>query len=274
MQEARENEALLRVQDLGRRFGGLTALRGFALSMGPGELVGLIGPNGAGKTTAFNLISGVLRPSTGHIVFADEDVTRAPPQRRARLGMTRTFQNVRLFDELTVLENVMAGAHLRLGTGLAWAVLGGPVLKRSERAIRARADEVLSRVGMVGLAQTRAGELSYGDRRRIEIARALATGPRLILLDEPAAGMNESETAALGRLIRHLHEEAGIAVVLVEHNVSLVARLCPRVVVLHRGERLADGPPAEVLRRAEVAEAYLGRRHAARETGGPIHAQP
>ena len=255
--------ALLDVQHLSLHYGGVVALDDVSFTLDAGELIGLIGPNGAGKTTAFNAISGVIKPTRGHILFAGQSVTRATPQDRAKAGMTRTFQNIRLFTELSVLENVMAGAHQRWGTGLLPTLWGGRKLRQSEQTIRERAVQALSQVGLSDKAPWAAGELSYGEQRQIEIARALVSEPRLLMLDEPTAGMNERETAELANLITQLHRQQGIAVILVEHNVQLVAELCPRIIVLSKGECLSDGSPLRVLRDAAVIEAYLGRRHAA-----------
>lgn len=251
---------LLAARGLGIAFGGVVALKDLNLSVAEGDLLGLIGPNGAGKTTAFNLLTGVLPASRGEIRFAGQKVTRTTPERRARLGMTRTFQNIRLFDELTVLQNVMAGAHARHGASTFAALFGAPALKRSEVLIREKAQAVLARVGLADLAGRRADALSYGDRRRVEIARALASEPRLLLLDEPAAGMNEREKAALSELITRLNVDDGLTVVLVEHNVRMVAGLCRRLVVLNKGECLAEGATETVLRDPEVVAVYLGRR--------------
>jgi len=250
---------LLQADNLQRHYGGVTALGAFSLRLDPGELVGLIGPNGAGKTTAFNVISGVVAASGGRLRFVGEDLGRASPQHRARLGLTRTFQNIRLFPELTVLDNVKAGAHLRHGAGLARTLLGGGRLRESERKLQTVAGAALERVGLQRLAGRPAQELAYGDQRRVEIARSLASEPRLILLDEPAAGMNEHETGQLAELIRSLHAE-GLAIVLVEHDVQMVARLCPRLVVMDRGEAIADGETDAVLRDPQVVSAYLGSR--------------
>lgn len=245
---------------LDKTFGGVVALKNFSLTVADGDLLGLIGPNGAGKTTAFNLLTGVLPPSAGRLSFEGRDITGLRPEARARLGLTRTFQNIRLFDELTVLQNAMAGAHAAEGSSILTAVFGGARFRRSERKIRETAEQALERTGLADLARQRADALSYGDRRRVEIARALASQPRLLLLDEPAAGMNEGEKAALSTLVRRLNEEEGLTVVLVEHNVRMVAALCRRLVVLNKGERLAEGPTAEVLASPEVAAVYLGRR--------------
>ncbi len=261
---------LLVARGLGIAFGGVVALKDFDLAVAEGDLLGLIGPNGAGKTTAFNLLTGVLRPDRGTIHFAGREITRARPERRALAGMTRTFQNIRLFDELTVLQNVMAGAHGRHGASTLAAVFGGPVLRRSEALIREKAEAVLARTGLAELAGQRADALSYGDRRRVEIARALAAEPRLLLLDEPAAGMNDREKAALSELVTRLNADDGLTIVLVEHNVRMVASLCRRLVVLHEGSVLAEGATERVLRQPEVVGVYLGRRrdHETRQGAG------
>ena len=255
-----DDAPLLEATGLGKRFGGVVALSGYRLRLARGELLGLIGPNGAGKTTAFNLLSGVLRPSSGRIVFAGRDVTGQPAHRFAALGIARTFQNIRLFRDLTVEENVMAALHGRHGAGLAATLLGLPAFRRAEREIAAEARRLLAMLGLERLAQHRAGDLAYGDQRRVEIARALATEPALLLLDEPAAGMNPREMAELVALVARLHRELGLTVILVEHDVKLVMGLCRRVQVLNRGEVLAIGTPEEVQGDPAVIEAYLGSR--------------
>lgn len=257
---------LLEIRQLSLHYGGVVALNNVSFVLDAGELIGLIGPNGAGKTSAFNAISGVVKPSRGAVIFAAQDLTRASPQLRARAGMTRTFQNIRLFAELTVLENVMAGAHQRHGAGLLRTLLGGAGWRQRERLIAERALSALELVALQDKAGRRAEELSYGEQRRVEIARALASEPRLLLLDEPTAGMNDRETRELGDLIASLFREQGIAIILVEHNVQLVASLCPRLVVLSKGEYLAAGPPAQVLSDPAVIEAYLGRRQSPERT--------
>lgn len=251
---------LLQTTDVGKHFGGVTALTGLNLTVAAGDLLGLIGPNGAGKTTAFNVITGVLRPSEGRIALNGQDITSAPPERRARLGMVRTFQNIRLFDDLTVRENVMAGAHAALGPSLVASVLGLPNARGAERRIRAVADAMIVRTGLEAFAGRTAAALSYGDRRRVEIARALAGGPRLLLLDEPAAGMNDGEKRALSDLIASLNQDDGLTIVLVEHNIRMVSALCRRLVVMNKGEVIAEGETSEVLTRSEVQDIYLGRR--------------
>ncbi len=262
---------LLTATALRKTFGGVVALSDFGLSLRHGDLLGLIGPNGAGKTTAFNLLTGVLHPSGGEVRFQERAITRLSPEARSRLGLSRTFQNIRLFDELTVLQNVMAGAHAKHGAGLAGAVLGLPRARTSERSIRALAERTLTLTGLEALAHKRADALSYGDRRRVEIARALAAEPKLLLLDEPAAGMNEGEKASLSQLIRSINEDQGLTIVLVEHNVPMVASLCRRIVVLDKGEVLAEGATAQVLADPRVVDVYLGRRRG--EGLGARHAQ-
>ncbi len=257
-----ENTAppLLSVTALGKTFGGVVALKGFAMTLYEGDLLGLIGPNGAGKTTAFNLLTGVLRKGSGEIRFRGEEIGRLSPEQRAKRGLSRTFQNIRLFDELTVLQNVMAGAHARHGAGLAASLLGLPRHRAAERRIEALARRSLEWTGLAEDADWRADSLSYGDRRRVEIARALAAAPSLLLLDEPAAGMNQAEKAELSDLILTLNREQGLSIILVEHNVPMVAALCRRVVVLDKGELLAEGPTAEILADPQVVDVYLGRR--------------
>ncbi|MEQ8291558.1 MAG: ABC transporter ATP-binding protein [Roseovarius sp.] len=249
----------LHVRKLSKTFGGVQALSKLDFSVDKGDLIGLIGPNGAGKTTAFNVLTGVMPASDGSVEFEGTDITRLSPERRAKLGMTRTFQNIRLFDDMTVRQNVMAGAHARAGRSLFHCVFGLPGHRQAERRIRDIADEMLERTGLTELAGRNASELSYGDRRRVEIARALAAAPTLLLLDEPAAGMNESEKGRLSELVRGLNED-GLTILLVEHNVRMVAALCKRLIVVNKGEMLARGATEEVLRMPEVGAVYLGRR--------------
>lgn len=251
---------LLEVSGLTKRFGGVEALSGYHLRLAQGELLGLIGPNGAGKTTAFNLLTGVVRPSAGKIVFSGRDITGKAAHRFAALGIARTFQNIRLFRDLTVLENVMAGLHLRHGRGLLLTLSGLPSFRRAEGYIRDRAQALLARLGLEALAAVPASDLAYGDQRRAEIARALATEPTLLLLDEPAAGMNAQETAALIDMVSNVHRELSLTIILVEHDMKLVMKLCRRIQVINRGKVLALGTPREVQDDPAVIEAYLGSR--------------
>jgi branched-chain amino acid transport system ATP-binding protein len=252
--------AVLEAVGLARSFGGVVALADYAIRIAPGDLIGLIGPNGAGKTTVFNLLSGVLRPDTGRIFWQGVEVTDRPTHEIARLGLARTFQNIRLFPDLSVIENVMAGLHMRHGEGLLTTLLGLPRFRRAEAAIRRRARETLGLAGLQALASVRAGDLAYGDQRRVEIARALATEPQVLLLDEPAAGMNPSETQAVVQLIRRVHEDLGVAVLVVEHDMRLIMNLCRRIQVLDRGRFLAAGTPEEIQANPAVVAAYLGTR--------------
>jgi branched-chain amino acid transport system ATP-binding protein len=249
---------LLETRRLTRRFGGLTAVDDVTLSVPVGEIRGIIGPNGAGKTTLFNLIAGQLRATAGQILFQGGDFTGQRADRRAAAGVRRTFQNVRLFRDMTVLENVMVGLHSDGRAGILAALLRTPLQRREEEILRAKAREALETVGLAEAARLPAASLAYGHRRLLEIARAVASAPRLLLLDEPAAGLNGAEAAALVRLIRRINE-AGVTVMLVEHHMDVVMSVCGRVTVLDHGRMLAEGTPAEITRDPEVIEAYLGR---------------
>jgi branched-chain amino acid transport system ATP-binding protein len=254
---------LLRTEALTRRYAGLVAVDGIDMAIHEGGVHAVIGPNGAGKTTLFNLLSGLVAPSSGRILLAGQDITRLPPERRARLGIARSFQNIRIFSAMTALENVLTGLHVRLATGLSGIVLRLPGFRRAEIAAVRRAREALDFVGLSDRADIRAAALSYGDQRRLEIARAIAAEPRLLLLDEPAAGMNPAETEALGRLVRRICG-FGTTVILVEHDMGFVMDIADSATVLNFGRLIYAGPPADIRHQPVVIEAYLGAKMAAK----------
>ncbi len=250
---------ILEIKDLWHFFGGLCAVADFSLTVQPGDLFGLIGPNGAGKTTVFNLITGVFRISRGRIFFRGEDITDWRSPRIIAAGLARTFQNIRLFKDLSALDNVLLGASARHDYHLWDALFHTPRFQRVEQRWSKRAYELLARFNLTRYAATPARHLPYGDQRRLEIARALISAPSLLLLDEPAAGMNEAEATDLINLIRDLHREFSLTILLIEHQMRVVMNLCQQVTVLDFGETIAQGPPQEIQQHPRVLEAYLGR---------------
>ena len=253
------HSVILNVEGLEKRFGGITALTDYSVKIRRGELVGLIGPNGAGKTTVFNLLSGVLKPTGGRIYFNNKDITRLRPDQNTALGIARTFQNIRLFKELSVLDNIKVAFHMRLGRGFWKTLFHTSAYRQAEIEMQQRSHEIMELFGLASVKDIPAKNLPYGIQRRVEIARAMATLPKLLLLDEPSAGLNPSETEELVKILQNIHRKNDLTIFLVEHDMKLIMAVCQKIQVIDRGRMLTMGAPDDVRHDLRVIEAYLGK---------------